>query len=215
MKTLLLASRFAVIVLLAFSCRDSDITGVERPQIDKTELLSRLTANERFWRIEYIIEVKGKDSTYLVHHEGTNDSLTWTKYIAYQFSNKMELVAKDCIGPFGETDYSDQDRLSTGSMSFEDRKGQWFWDEARQTIQLSNFFPKRTLSGHLDTNWLPTCRNAQEAKALGHPERMRLILHPDGNRNSVISYVYCLRAIWFLEVLSNDRQKSMTFRVLY
>lgn len=203
------------VALLAFSCGDSEVAAVEKPKINKAELLSRLTANERFWRVEYIIEVKGKDSTYLVHHEDTKDSLTWTRYIAYQFSNKMELVAKYCVGPFGKTDYSDQSKLSTGSIYFEDRKGQWFWDEARQTIQLSNFYPKRTLSGHLDTNWLPTCRNAKEAKALGHPERMKLILRPDGNRNSEISYVYCLRAIWSLEILSNDRQKLMTFRVLY
>ncbi|WP_345032815.1 hypothetical protein [Ravibacter arvi] len=204
------------IALLVISCGDSEVAAVEKPKINKAELLARLTASERFWRVEYIIEVKGRDSTHLVNPGDTLDPMTWYGY-AYQFLDTQVSLEIVSFGLWGKQDHHDQQKVSIGTMYNKEHRGQWFWDETGQTIQLSNVFRHNTLNGYLDTNHPPTCKNAQEAKALGYPERIKFIMYPEGNQNSEISYVYCMRAMWALERLTNGSTHGVpkSFRVLH
>lgn len=186
----------------------------EDPQF-QADLIAKLVVADRYWRVEEVIVVKGSDSTLLQAPPHSPDSLGWKKIRSYQFADDHKFENVDQRGIFGNLKYSDQHSLETGSIYRTNPPGGWWWDEEKGTIAVEGMIPVEDASGYLDKKWLPAAKNLTEAMALGKPERIRIVFPSAEVDGQTATYVYCLRAAWFIEETARDRDKIVIYRTLY
>lgn len=203
------------LIVLLLACKDTkDLAPVQKDTY-KPELLSRIIVGEKYWRLEQVIQVSGNDSVFM-KYDGTGPAPKyWIGSWGGRFLADMKLELVNAIPVPGNLPFGDQSTLAYFPGYLQPEFGKWFWDYEKGTLGVEAISSVSRGRGYLDKSAPPVCRSVVEAVALGRPDRMRFIFPQEENSQEDVTYVYCLRAAWLLEIAAKDRSKYISYRVLY
>jgi hypothetical protein len=222
----------ALLLISVFSCEKNERP---MPTINYELVDSLLAAPGRYWVIERITRISGKEKTEYIYlndeQKVTGNSSVLGQYwysgaigaANFQFDINGKITHSTGGGIFGPKPYT-----TTGTFSWDNFRfyyGSWNWNENRSKIQVavpdilqsvlrqiiqtdpSNF------KGYLDPSSYPIYRNVESIKAAGSSERIKIVMESK-NKDSSESYVFTLRAVW-LDSKPQGAKVHMYDKVIY
>ncbi len=207
----LLSFILTVLVVSIISCKDHDISTPE-PIVDYKVVDSLLSAPKRYWVIEKITRIDGKEKLeYISDNNFKNDSLLgvyWHGAIIASVNFRFydgKILQQDGGGVYGPLPYTNTGRFYVYHLS--QRYGSWNWNDdyskaivtvpeiLRSILQHISKTDPTNFEGSFDPSSYPIYGNVEAVKAAGKSERIKIMMNAK-DKSITESYVFTLRAVW-------------------
>ncbi len=209
----LLSFILTVLVVSIISCKDHDISTPEPGKIVDYKMVdSLLSAPKRYWVIEKITRIDGKEELeYISNNNFKNDSLLgvyWHGAIIASVNFKFydgNILQQDGGGIFGPLPFTNTGTLYVYHLT--QKFGSWNWnndyskaivkapDILRSILQHISKTDPASFEGSFDPSSYPVYGNVEGIKATGKSERIKIVMDPK-DKDRTESYVFTLRAVW-------------------
>ena len=220
----------AVLIVSVISCKKESSTLEPEKTVDYKLVDSLLTTRGRYWVIEKITKISGKEKLEYISDNGArSDSiagsiLAWRNYSGCKFSIfNRKIIQEDGGGVWGPLPYTTTGRLHVYHLST--REGGWSWasDHSKVKVKLPEILESifrhiskvdsKSTEGYLDPTSYPVYGNVEEIKAAGKSERIRIVV--DVEDRDKVSYVFTLRAVWVDSSPYGGSRVSVYDKVIY
>ncbi len=221
----------AALIISTFSCQNEGSLPEPEGKVDYRMVDSLLSAPGRYWVIEKITRMKGKEELeYISENKSRNDSLLGVYWhgaiiasVNFQFSDG-KIRQSDGGGVWGPLPYTSSGKFYVYNMTY--RYGSWNWNNDHskaivavpETLQsilgyISNVDPA-SFEGHLDPSSYPVYGNVEAIKMAGKSERIKINMEPK-DKGRPESYVFTLRAVWLDSDGYGGSRQSLYDKVIY